>query len=92
LVIDEPSQAKKPIPLPIEPKDFQPVEFELVSNHLTPSSIKTTYAFVHHYHNLHVQDNNVIVSNDPNDVFGKALIDVYFLGVFNFKGCVHSQP
>jgi len=22
----------------------------------------------------------------------KALIDVYILGVFNLKGCVHSQP
>jgi hypothetical protein len=32
------------------------------------------------------------VNNDPNDVFGKALIDVYLLGVFNCKSCVHSQP
>ncbi len=90
LVINELIQAKKPIPLLVEPKDFQLVEFEPVNNHLTPSSIKTTYVFVHHYHNMHVQDNNVIVSNDPNDVFVKELIDVYFSGVSNLKGCVHS--
>jgi sensor domain CHASE-containing protein len=32
------------------------------------------------------------VNNDPNKVFGKALINVYLLGVSNPKGCVHSQP
>jgi hypothetical protein len=30
------------------------------------------------------------MSNDPNDVFEKALIDAYFLGVTNLKGYVHS--
>jgi hypothetical protein len=39
-----------------------------------------------------IQDNNVVVNNDPNDLFGKALIDVYFSWVSNLKGCVHSQP
>jgi hypothetical protein len=29
------------------------------------------------------------VNNDPNDVFGKAFIDVYLLGISNPKGYVH---
>jgi len=69
LVTDEPIQTKEPIPLLVELKKFQLVRFNLVSNHLTPSSIKTIDVFVHHYHNLHVQDNNVAMRNDPNDVF-----------------------
>jgi hypothetical protein len=52
LVTNEPIQTIKPIPLPIELKDFQPIEFELVSNHLTPSNIKGTDVCVHHCHNL----------------------------------------
>jgi hypothetical protein len=52
LVIDEPIQTKKPIPLSIEPKDFQLVGFELVNNHLTLGNIKTTNVLVHHYHNM----------------------------------------
>ncbi len=32
------------------------------------------------------------MNNDQNDMFGKALIDVYRLGVSNLKTCVHSQP
>jgi hypothetical protein len=32
------------------------------------------------------------MNNDANDVFQKALIDVYLLGVSNPKGYVHSQP
>jgi hypothetical protein len=59
---------------------------------LTPGNIKTIDVLVHHYHNLLVQDNNVTMNNDANDVFGKALIDVYLLGVSNPKGYVHSQP
>jgi hypothetical protein len=47
---------------------------------------------VHHYHNTPIQDNNVAMNNDPNKVFGKALIDAYLLGVSNPKGYVHSQP
>jgi hypothetical protein len=39
---------------------------------------------------MHVHDNNVVMNNDPNNVFGKALMDVYLLGVFNPKGYVHS--
>jgi hypothetical protein len=92
LVIDKLVQAKEPTPLLVELKDFQLVEFALISNHLTPGNITTTHVLVHHYHNLHVQDNNVMVNNDPNDMFGKALIDAYLLGVFNPKGYVHSQP
>ncbi len=41
---------------------------------------------------MHVQDNNATVNNDPNDMFGKAVIDVYLLGVSNLKGHAHSQP
>jgi hypothetical protein len=90
LVIDELVQAKELVPLPIEPKDFQLIEFELVSNHSTLNNIETTYVLVLHYHNLPILDNNVMVSNDPNDMFGKALINFYLLGVSNPKGCVHS--
>jgi hypothetical protein len=57
---------------------------------LTLGSIKTIDVLIHHYHNLHVKDNNVAMSNDPNDMFGKALIDAYLLGVSNPKGYVHS--
>jgi hypothetical protein len=92
LVTDEPIQTKELVPLPVEPKDFQPIGFEPLSNYLTFGSIKATYVFVHHYHDLLVQDNNVVMSNDPNDVFGTTLIDAYLLGVSNLKGCVHSQP
>jgi hypothetical protein len=59
---------------------------------LTPSNIKATIVLVHHYHSLPIQDNNVTISNDPNDVFRKAFVDAYFLGVPNLKGYVHSQP
>jgi hypothetical protein len=85
-------QTKDSIPLQVELEDFQLIEFELVNNHSTPSSIKTTYVLVHHYNNMHVQDNNVAVNNGRNEVFGKALIDVYLLGVSNPKGRVHSHP
>jgi hypothetical protein len=52
LITDEPVQTKKPTPLLIEPKGFQPIRFEPVNNHLTLGNIKTTNVFVHHYHNL----------------------------------------
>jgi hypothetical protein len=90
LVTNKPIQTKKHVPLPVEIKDFQPIEFESVTNHSTLGSIKTTNVFVHHYHNLHVHNNNVVVSNDPNDMFGKAFIDVYLLGVYNLKNYVYS--
>ncbi len=88
LVTDELGQTKEHVPLSVEPKDFQHVRFEPIS--LTLGRIKATYIFFHHYHNLPIQDNNVMVSNGPNDVFGKALIDAYLLGVSNLKGYVHS--
>jgi hypothetical protein len=59
---------------------------------VTPCIIKATNVLVHHYHNLPIQNNYVVVSNDPNNVFGKAFIDVYLLGVSNPKAYVHSQP
>jgi hypothetical protein len=90
LVIDELVQAKELVPLLIELEDFQPIEFEMVNNHLTSSNIKATNVFIHHYHNLFVQDNDVVVSIDPNDMFGTTIIDVYLFGVFNPKCCVHS--
>ncbi len=90
LVTNELGQTKEHVPLSVEPKDFQPVRFEPISNGLTLGRIKTTYVFIHHYHNLPIQNNDVMVSNDPNDVFGKALIDTYLLGVSNPKGYVHS--
>ncbi len=88
LVTDELVQTKELVPL--EPKDFQLVGFEPVNNHLTLGSIKVIDVLVHYYHNLHVRDNIVAVSNDANDMFGKTLIDVYLLGLFNLKGYVHS--
>jgi hypothetical protein len=63
---------------------FQLVKFEQICNYLTPCTTKRTY--------VHVQDNDVIGSYDQNDMFRKAFIDAYFLGVSNPKGCVHSQP
>ncbi len=84
LVIDE------HVPLLVKLEDFQLVGFELVNNHLTYGSIKATYVLVHCYHNLPIQDNNVVMSIDANGVFGKTLIDVYLLGVYNPKGYVHS--
>jgi hypothetical protein len=90
LINDELVQTKKPIPLLVELEDFQHVGFELVNNHLTHGNIKITYVLVHHYHNFHVQNNNVVVSDDANDMFGKTLIHVYLLGVFNPKGYFHS--
>ncbi len=77
-------------PLPIELEEFQPIEFELICNYLTLGNIEGTYVFVHHYHNVPIQDNDVIGSYHQNDMFRKALIDVYLLGVSNPKGCVHS--
>ncbi len=90
LVADEPVQTKKYVPLLVEHEYFQPIRFEPTSNHLTPGNIKTTDVLIHHYHNQHVQDNNVVVNNDANIVFGKALINVYLFRVSNLKGYVHS--
>jgi hypothetical protein len=90
LVTDKPVQTRKLVPLLVELEYFQLVELEPVNNHSTPCSIQSTNVHVHHYHNLPIQDNNEAMSNDPNDMYGKALIDVYILGVFNPKGCVHS--
>ncbi len=90
LITDELVQTKEPIPLLVKPKDFQLVGSEQVSNHLTHGNIKATDVLVQHYHNLPIWDNNVVVSNDANDIFGKAFIDVYLLGVSNLKKYVHS--
>jgi hypothetical protein len=89
LVTDELVQTKEHVPLLVELEDFQPVGFKLVSNHLTPGIIKITDVLGHHYDNLPIWDNNVVVSND---VFKKAPIDVYLLGVSKLKGYVYSQP
>jgi hypothetical protein len=92
LATNELVETKEPEPLLVEHEDLQLVEFELVNNHLTPSNIKGINVLVHYYHDVLVQDNNAIVSNDQNDMFNKALIDIYILGVSNPKGCIHSQP
>ncbi len=47
---------------------------------------------IHHYHNVPIQDNDVTSSYDRNDMFRKALIDVYLLRILNPKDYVHSQP
>ncbi len=46
LVTDEPVQTKELVPLLVELEDFQPIGFELVSNHLTLGSIKTKNVLV----------------------------------------------
>jgi hypothetical protein len=89
LVINEHVQTKEPIPIWVELEDFQRTRFKMTSIHLTLSNIKTTYVFVHHYHNLPIQKNSVVMNNDANDVFRKAFIDVYLLGVSSPKGYVH---
>jgi hypothetical protein len=43
-------------------------------------------------HNVPIQNNDVNGSNDRNNMFRKALIDVYLLRVSNPKCCVHSYP
>jgi hypothetical protein len=48
----------------------------------TLSNIKET--------NILVQDNNAVVSNDQNDTFSKALINVYILGVCNLERHVYN--
>ncbi len=82
MVINEPVQTRELDSLPIEPEGFQLVEFELVCKYFTLNNIKGTY--------VHVQDNDVTSSNYWNNMFRKALIDVYLLGGSNIKGCVHS--
>jgi hypothetical protein len=52
--MNEHVQTKTLVPLLIEPKKFQSIGFEPVSNHLTPGNIKTRNLLVHRYHNLHV--------------------------------------
>ncbi len=90
LAIDKPIQTREPEPLPIEPKDLQPIEFEPFSNHLTLGNIIGTNVHVNYYHVVPIQDNNANVSIDQNDMYSKALIDVYILGVSNPKSCIHS--
>ncbi len=57
---------------------------------MTHGSIKRTCVPIHYYHDVLVQDNDVIVCNDQNDAFSEALINVYILEVYNPKGCVYS--
>jgi hypothetical protein len=59
---------------------------------LTHGSIKGINVPVHYYHDVHVEENNVIIHNDQNDVFSETLINVYILEVYNPKGCIYSQP
>jgi hypothetical protein len=92
LVMDDPIQTKELEPLPNEPKDFQPVEFKPINNHLTRGSVKGTNVPIHYYHDVHIEDNNVTIRNDQNGTFNEALIDVYILKVYNPKGHIYSQP
>jgi hypothetical protein len=92
LVIDELVHAKEHVPLPVELENLQPIEFEPISNHLRPNNIKTTNMPIHHYHNLLVHGNTVVVSIDQNNLLGKAFINVYLLRISNPKSCVNSPP
>jgi hypothetical protein len=62
LVIDKPIQAKELAPLPVELKDFQPIKFEPINIHSTPSSIKVINAFIIII--ICLFRTNVMVSND----------------------------
>jgi len=53
LVIDKLVQTKEHDSLFVELKGFQPLEFELVCNYLTPSHIKRIDVVVHHYHHYY---------------------------------------
>jgi hypothetical protein len=92
LVTNERIQTKELEPPHVELEYFQLVVFELVSNHLALGNIKRTYVLVHYYHDVPIEDNNVIVCNDQNDAFSEALIDVHILEAYNPKGHVYSQP
>jgi hypothetical protein len=92
LATNELVETKEPEPLLVEHEDLQLVKFEPVNIHLTPNNIKGINVLVHYYHDVLVQDNNATISNDQNDMFNKALINIYIVGVSNPKGCIHSQP
>jgi len=74
LIIDEFVQTKEPKPLPIELEDFQHVEFESINNYLTHGSIIKIDVHAHYYHDVHVEDNNVIVYNDQMTHFVRHLL------------------
>ncbi len=92
LVSIEPIQAKEHVPLLIELENFQLIEFELISNQLRLDNIKTIDMPIHHYHNLPIHGNTVVVNIDQNNLFGKALINVYLLRISKPKSCVNSPP
>jgi hypothetical protein len=68
------------------------IGFKTINNHLTHGNIIRIDVPIHDFHDVHVEDNNVIIRNDQNDAFSGTLIDVYNLEVYNLKGHVYSQP
>ncbi len=89
LVTNKPIQTKEHGPLLVELENFQLIEFELVNNHLTRGKIKWTNVLVHYYHDVPIEDNNVIFCNDQNDAFSGTFIDVNILEVYNPKGRIY---
>jgi hypothetical protein len=83
LVSDESIQTKEPALLLVESKYLQHVEFEPVNNPLTNGNIIGIDVPICYYHDVHVEDNNVIIRNDQNDAFSGTLIGVYNLKVYN---------
>jgi hypothetical protein len=77
LVVGEHVQTKELEPLPVEYEDLQPTKFESINNYLTHGNIIGIDVHVHHYHDVSIEDNNVIVHNDQNDPFNETLINVY---------------
>ncbi len=69
LVTDELVQIDKHEPLPIELEDLQPIGFESVNNYLTHGNVIGINVFVHYYHDVSIEDNNVTVHNDQDDTF-----------------------
>jgi hypothetical protein len=42
----------------------QHVEFKPINNHLTHGNVKGTNVPIHYYHDVHIEDNNVVICND----------------------------
>jgi hypothetical protein len=56
---------------------------------LTRGKIKWTNVLVHYYHDVPIEDNNVIFCNDQNDAFSGTFIDVNILEVYNPEGRIY---
>lgn len=88
--MDDPIQTKEREPLLVEPKDFQPVEFKPINNHLVVLK-EQTYLFIIIMMCI-LRSIMQLFAMIKNDAFSEALIDVYILEIYNPKGHIYSQP